>query len=167
MTTFEWMPSQMYSLPEQLFRYAGLLINLAPRQCVVKLGNGAPFLTRTTDVRPAFKSLFAKRTIVPIFLATLRARSPYLRPALTVDALIAARALEPPSSPDPDFTAPEPVPLADPVHDAPGYARDFWARKKNAPKKPPGRRPHGELTPEHDRFRVVDGDGGDDGDNER
>jgi hypothetical protein len=56
-----------------------------------------------------------------------------------------------------------------PVIDEPEkFAADFWrARKLPAPadepptpkpKKPRGRRPRGELTPHHDRFRVVDGD---------
>lgn len=103
--------------------------------------------------------------------ARLLAQSPFAMPRDTAlehvrarrERLLADRA----AMPEPDFTAPEPIPVADPVHDVSAYARDFWARKtKGATRKPPGRRPKGELTPEHDRFRVVDGDR-DDGDNER
>ena len=120
------------------------------------------------DLSPAFRSAYFRAQMLPQFLANAARRSPFLIPAEEADAAIAARlkALLNPSVPETDFTAPEPVPLADPVHDAPGYARAFWARKKDAPKKPPGRRPQGELTPDHDRFRVVDGDLSDDGDKE-
>ncbi len=104
-------------------------------------------------------------------VARLLAQSPFAMPR--EDALEHVRARREQllahrvATPEPDFTAPEPMPVADPVHDVSAYARDFWARKKSSrPKKPPGRRPQGELGPEHDRFRVVDGDRGDDGDKE-
>ncbi len=166
-TDYHLMPTQMYSLPEQLHRLAAEVMNLPPRECFVKIGPARPVRTRTVDLKPAFRSAYFRRIMLPLFHKKALLSSPYLHPVAEVDALLAARRLSPPLPPEPDFTAPEPLPLADPVHDAPGYARAFWARKKNdAPKKPPGRRPKGELTPEHDRFRVVDGDRDDDGDKE-
>ncbi len=166
-TDYRVMPTQMYSLPEKLHRLAGEVMNLPARECFVKIGPVRPVRTRTVDLKPAFRSAYFRRIMLPLFHKKALLASPYLHPVPEVDALLAARRLTPPPTPDPDFTAPEPMPAADPVHDAPGFARAFWARKKKGgPKKPPGRRPQGELTPEHDRFRVIDGDRHDDGDKE-
>lgn len=169
-TTYALLPTTIYTLEEQLSRAAGCLANLPRRHCVIKIEDQEPFETRTADLSPPFRSAFFRAQMRPRFLASATARSAFLLPAEEADAAIAARlaGLTRPSYPEPDFTAPEPMPTADPVHDAPGFARDFWARKKKGgPKRRPGRRPHGELTPEHDRFRVIDGDRDDDGDNER
>jgi hypothetical protein len=84
--------------------------------------------------------------------------------------MIASR-LDPPGErpqlPDPDFMAPEPMPL---VTAPEKFAASFWGKRrlpgpddeppkpKPKPKRPKGRRPIGDLKPEHDRFRVVDGD---------
>jgi hypothetical protein len=64
-----------------------------------------------------------------------------------------------PSGGEPDFAAPEPLPRDDPVHDPAGFARAFWQRwgASVKPPEPPGRPPKGDLSPEHERFRVLDG----------
>jgi hypothetical protein len=73
----------------------------------------------------------------------------------------------PPAAPahEPDFTAAEPTPVLDQPEK---FAAEFWRARKlpgpdDQPPKPKptklrGRRPRGELTPDHERFRVVDGD---------
>jgi hypothetical protein len=69
---------------------------------------------------------------------------------------------------EPDFTAPAPMPVLDaPV----SFAKDFWSKRRapdanDAPPKakvrtPQGRKPLGDLPLEANRFRVIDGDGGD------
>jgi len=165
--TLEWLPSARYSLEEQLHRAQGILMNLPARSCVVKVAGEAPFIARTADLTPAFRSAFFKRHMVPGFLRATSERSPYLVSVAEADAQIAARLtpLTLPDKPEPDFSAPEPMP----VRDAPEqFAADFWATRrlpgpdddppKPKPKKPRGRRPLGDLGPEHDKFRVVDGD---------
>jgi len=167
-TKYEVLPTQLYSLEEQLHRATGEIMNLPRRELFLKVESARPFRTRTADLTPAFTSLMFKSFMLPLFLKNAAARSPYLRPAPEVDAAIAARfsnILKPPALPEPDFTAPEPMP----VRDAPEqFAADFWATRrlpgpddeppKPKPKKPRGRRPIGDLRPEHDKFRVVDGD---------
>jgi hypothetical protein len=165
-TSYAVLPTQMYALPEQLHRLAGALINLAPRQCIVKLGARPPFRTRTTTVQAAFRSHFAKRVMLPIFLASLRAHSPYLLPASHVDAALRARSIVPtqPEILEPDFAAAEPMPDGDPVHDPAGYAAGFWSRKE-ANKDPPGRSPKSHPD---SALRILDGGkaDADDGDNQ-
>jgi hypothetical protein len=105
-----------------------------------------------------------------MFHANRLRRNQYLLPPADVDAMIASR-LDPlgerPQLPDPDFMAPEPMPL---VTAPEKFAASFWGKRrlpgpddeppkpKPKPKRPKGRRPIGDLKPEHDRFRVVDGD---------
>jgi len=71
--------------------------------------------------------------------------------------------------PEPNFTAPVPIPIID-VIDAPEkFGRDFWKKRpppgpddeppKPKPRRPRGRKPVGDLPPGADRFRVIDGDG--------
>jgi hypothetical protein len=70
-------------------------------------------------------------------------------------------------APDADFSAPEP--FADPVDDPSGFAAAFWQRKARSdtpPACPPGRPPKGDLSPEHERFRVLDGGKEPHGDND-
>jgi len=167
-TDWARLPTQMFSLPEQQFKAVGDLINLGLRECYLKIGNAKPMRTRTLDVKPGFRSHFARRVMLPIFRANSMKRSPYLLPAAEVDAQIAARlpTLKPPLAPDPDFTRPEPMPVLDaPVK----FAADFWSKRrppgpddeppKPKPRKPRGRKPVGYLPPGADRFRVIDGDG--------
>jgi hypothetical protein len=155
--TIAWLPSATYSLEEQLNRFAGELAALPRRECFVKIENERPFRTRTADLTPPFRTGLFKRIMLPHYLATIRARSPYLISASQVDAALRQRSQEWLAQPaDEDFTAPEPIPPGDPVHDAVGYAAGFWKRKET-PKEPPGRPPKGDLSPEHERFRVLDG----------
>jgi hypothetical protein len=168
-TEYAVLPTQMFSLPEQQHRAAGALMTLALRECYVKLGNAAPVKTRTADLEPAFKSSYFRRLWVPMFHANRLRRSHYLLPASEVDALIASRLdqpPEPPQLPEPDFSAPEPMPIVDAPE---AFAARFWTKRtipgpddeppkpKPRPKKPRGRRPIGDLKPAHDRFRVIDG----------
>jgi len=107
----EWMPSQMYSLPEQLHRLAGEIQNLALREVFVKVDNAAPVRTRTVTTEPAFATPSFKRLFLPLFHRTTTAKSPCLFPVAEVDALIAKHLtdLTPPERPEPDFSTPEPV----------------------------------------------------------
>jgi hypothetical protein len=160
-TRYEDLPSAMYTLEEQLHRATAQLMNLPRRACVIKMEGQAPFLTRTPDLAPAFKSTEFKAEILPRYIEATARRSPYLVPADTVDDELAARAQQltaPPTPPEPDFAAPEPTPT---ILDAPdAYARDFHKRrgKPKTPKSPASGHPR------RDRFRVIDG-GADDGEN--
>lgn len=160
---YEWLPSAMYSLEEQLHRVTGELMNLPRRECFVKVEDERPFRTRTADLTPAFKSLAFKRVLLPRALKSWALASPYLVPAAAVDADIAARCEPLPQRHKPEeFSTPEPMPLVD---EPEKFAADFWQTRKlpsphdepPKPAKPRGRRP-AVLTPAHERFRVVDGD---------
>lgn len=96
----------------------------------------------------------------------LLAASPYAMPIEEARTEIRARrsrllAAEP-SSADPDFSAAEPMPTADPVHDALGYAAQFWKRKETR-QEPLGRpsKSHPDST-----LRILDGGKAPDGDND-
>ncbi len=167
-TRYEWLPSAMYTLEEQLHRLTGELMNLSRRECFIKIEDQRPFRTRTSDLTPAFKSLAFKRALLPRVLQAWRQASPYLTAVAEVDAAIAARRVALLASPvgaAPDFADPEPMPVLDRPDK---FAADFWRSRKlpkpddeppkPKPKKPRGRRPLGDLKPAHDRFRVVDGD---------
>ena len=172
-TQYETLPTQMFSLQEQLHRLAGEIQNLAHREFFVKINNQRPVRTRTRDLEPTFKSAYARRVLMPIFHQKVVARSGFLFPVAEVDAQIAARlaALTPAPKPQPD-TRPEPLPVVDAPEQ---FARDFWSKRrppgpdddppKPKPTKPKGRRPVGSFDQRHDRFRVVPG--GKDGDNEK
>jgi hypothetical protein len=145
----------MYSLEDQLHRLTGEMMNLPRRECFIKIEDQRPFRTRTADLTPSFRSAYAKRVMLPIFLKNASTRSPYLFPAAEIDAAIAARStdlLKPPPLPEPDFTAPVPIPVVDAPET---FANDFWKRRTPPHDHPkpsktrPGRRPD---------FRVVDGD---------
>jgi len=143
------------------------IMNLGHREVFVKVDNQRPVRTRTSDLAPAFRSDYCRRMFMPVFERSLVARSPYLLAVSEVDAQIAARQpqLTPPL-PEPDFTAPEPLPI---VNDPQKFAQQFVAKHtpltdeppKPKPTKPrPGRRPVGgeSLDPRHDDLRVIDGD---------
>lgn len=167
-TKYECLPTTLYTLEEQLHRMTGELMNFPRRECYVKHEGERPFRTRTADLTPAFRSSYFKRMMVPIFLRAIATRSPYLVPTAEADAAISNRVaglLAPPSQPEANFTAPEPLPVLDRPDQ---FAAEFWRTRrtpgpnddppKPKPKKPRGRRPIGDLRPRHDRFRVVDGD---------
>ncbi len=110
-TVYEWMPSQLYSLEEQLFRLTGELMAQPRRQCVVKIEHLRPFSTSTVDLTPAFRCDDFRAHMLPLFLASTAKNSPYLAPISQVDAEIAARlspALPQPRKPDPESWS-EPV----------------------------------------------------------
>lgn len=170
-TDYAWMPSQIYSLEEQLHRLTAEIVNLPRRHCVVKVEGEAPFRMRTADLDPAFQTRTFKQLALPRFRDLVAARSPYLRPAAEIDAEITARmgALAKTEADVPQFDAPEPFSIID---DPVGFACDFVARRSGKAKDmqtreqpPPGRAPLGDLTPKHERFRVIEGPKGD-GDNE-
>ena len=175
-TKYESLPTQMYSLTEQLHRLAGEVNNLELRECYVRVGNNRPVRTRTVDLEPTFKSDYFRRVMLPLFHKKAVEQSPYLFPTSEVDAQIAQclPALQPRSKPEPDFTAPEPMPIVD----APDtFAREFWKGRKlpsaddelpkPKPRKPRGRKPVGDLPPEADRFRIFDGRNDGDGDKQK
>jgi hypothetical protein len=166
-TKWDVLPTELYTLEEQLHRMTGLIMTLPPRELIVKIEAQPPIRTRTADLTPAYKSLAFKSHMLPLFLKNAAARSPYLLPAAAVDADIAARIASraPSQKQKPDFTTPEPMPVVDQPEQ---FAAAFWRNRrvptpddeppKPKPKKPRGRRPLGDLKPAHDRFRVVDGD---------
>jgi hypothetical protein len=160
-TRYEELPSAMYTLEEQLHRATALLMNLPRRECVIKLEGQAPYLTRTPDLTPAFKSEEFKAEILPRYIETTARRSPYLVPADTIDGELATRAKQltaPPPPTEPDFAAPEPTPT---ILDAPdAYAREFHKRRG----KPKTAKSPKTGNAKRERFRVIDG-GADDGDN--
>jgi hypothetical protein len=120
-TRYDWMPSQLYSLQEQMDRATGELMNLPSRECFVKVGGNRPFRTRTADLKPPFHSLQFRSLMLPRFVAAAAARSPYIRAADAVDAEIAARFAPPlpkPEKPEPEtwlesFEYPDPPPPPD------------------------------------------------------
>ena len=67
-------------------------MRLQPRECFIKLPYREPYRTRTKDLQPAYRSLEFRQHMLPRFLANAAARSPYLVPAVQVDAELAARA---------------------------------------------------------------------------
>jgi len=153
-TVYDNLPTQMYSVEEQLTRLTGEIMGLQPRECFIKLPYREPYRTRTKDLQPAYRSLALKQHILPRFLANAAAASPYLKPVAHVDADLAARAkrlVTPPATPDPDFAAPEPIPT--PLDDPLAYADGFRSRRGNATKRQRKPKP----------FRVIDG-GAADGD---
>ena len=178
-TAYEWMPSQRFSLEEQLHKLTGEFMTLQRRELFIKVEGNRPFRTHTADVPPAFRCLEFKRVMLPTFCAAVMARSPFLLPASEVDAAIAARvhALVPAPKAEPDLTKPEPSPV--PIVDAPEkFAADFWQKRSKPlgdppprpkPKatKPRGRKPVGDLPPAADRFRVIDGGSEGDGDKQK
>jgi len=161
--TMEWLPSQLYSLPEQLHRLAGEIKTLPLRACFIKVDDAAPVRARTADLVPTFKSIALKRIMLRLAAKT---QSPYLMPVAEADALLAAASISPVSSPrsEPDFGAAEPLPVID---DPDRFARDFHARNPgNSVAKPAKtRRPRG-LSDKHAQFGVIDGDKAD-GDNDK
>lgn len=149
-TDYAWLPTATYALAEQLQRLTGELSDLPPRVCYLKRDGERPVRLRTPDLPAAFRSASFKATRFPLWLAALRARSPYLRPAAEVDAEIAMRlkAMVAPN-PEPDFAAPEPFPFRAPSPDT---------GPPPAPAPLPGRPPKGDLPPAAGCLRVIDGD---------
>ncbi len=121
----EWMPSQAYSLEEQLHRMAATLMGLPRRECIVKIEGEAPLRVRTADLSPAFNSSFFRRVMLPRFLAGIPTRSIYTLSASAADAAIATRRRELHNSPEPDFS-PEAIPIVD---DPDAFAARFWAKR--------------------------------------
>jgi hypothetical protein len=140
-THYEWLPTALYTLTEHLHMATGLLMNLAPREVVVKVRGAPPFRARTTNLPPAFRSTHFKRLMLPRYRATSLARSPYILPAQLVDAQIAARldaVINPQLQPErePDFAEREAMPVIDaPVQ----YANDYVQRR--SPSKRKSKRP--------------------------
>lgn len=107
----EWLPSQTYSLPEQLHRLSGEIQNLALREVFVKVDNAVPVRTRTSTTAPAFATPGFRRLFMPLFHSRTVAKSSCLFPIEEVDALIATHLAElaPADPAEPDFSVPEPA----------------------------------------------------------
>jgi len=165
-TEYEPLPMQFYSLEEQHHRAIAALITLDLRECFVKLTNTPALRTRTVDHEPAFRSDYAKRVLLPLYLQKINALSPFVLPISQVDAEIDARTaeiLKPAPPPAPDFSA-QPVPGLDDVLNAPGnYAAEFWKRQPAANPRAP-KRPSREPQPGEPALTIIDG-GRSDGDN--
>jgi hypothetical protein len=116
-TRYEWLPSTMYSLQEQIHRAVGELMNLSPREVFVKIRGNAPFRARTADVPATFRSAAFKKIMLPHYRARSLALSPYIRSADVVDAELACRLapeLPKPTKAEPNWLDPEPFDLAYP-----------------------------------------------------
>jgi len=161
-TRYEWLPSQCYTLQEQLFRYATLLMELPRRHCIVKLEGQPPYLSRTADLSPAFADQNFKRAILPQFLELAARTSPYIAPIAQIDAEIAARQKnlsQPPHEDDHDFgNADTPI-----VNDPDTYAAGFWDRLKTksigSASEPPPRGSKPRLIVDNAQSELRDGDG--------
>lgn len=124
--TIEWLPSQFFSMDEQLARRAGEIQNLAMREVFVKIDNAAPVRTRTVTTPPAFAIPAFRRLFMPIYHRAALKKSNCLFPVAEVDALIAKHIAE--LTPDVntcDFS-PEPMPIID---DPEAFAARFWAKR--------------------------------------
>jgi len=135
-TVYENLPTQMYSVEEQLTRLTGEIMGLQPRECFIKLPYREPYRTRTKDLAPSYRSLALKQHMLPRFLANAAERSPYLAPIAQVDAEIAARAARiaaPAAVPERDLAAPVPNPT--PLDSAVDYADGFLQRHPPAKNK--------------------------------
>ena len=129
-TRYELLPTQTYSLEEQLHRLTGEIMNLAPREVFVKLPAQAPIRTRTPDLAPAWRSLDFRSQMLPLYLENVARRSPYLVPAEQVDAEIAARGerISRPLGDHDDAATQAPAPI---VNDPDAYAAGFWDRLRS------------------------------------
>ena len=78
-SVYENLPTQMYSVEEQLTRLTGEIMGLQPRECFIKLPYRKPIRTRTKDLEPAYRSLAFRDQMLPRFLAAATAR-PISRP---------------------------------------------------------------------------------------
>jgi hypothetical protein len=149
-TRYEDMPTQFYSLEEQMHKATAALTNLPRRECFVKVENEPPYKMRTPDLGPAFKTAAYASEMLPRFLANAVRRSPYLAPIAEVDAEIAERSrriLKPEPQPEPDFSEAEEVPILDGL----ARARELLNREPPKPTEPPGRRTN------KSKLRIVDG----------
>jgi hypothetical protein len=147
-TKYQELPTQMYSLEEQLHRVTGSVMTLPNRECFVKVDGHSPVRARTSDLAQAFRSPEFKQEWLPRFLNTAARRSPFLVSTEIVDAEIRARfdaSTQSEPEADIDFAAREPMPVIDAPED---YAHDF-ARRRGQSARP--------------TLRIVDG--GKDGDN--
>jgi hypothetical protein len=172
-TVYEWMPSQRFSLEEQLHRLAGEIMTLPRRELILKADGDRPIRTRTADVLPEFRAPHFERLMVPAFRAAIVKRSPVLVPVADVDAEIAARldALRtPPAPPIPAEPVTAPQPISDPTLDPVGFAADvFWPKRKPAPDQAkPTKKRHPARTPrKRPSLSVIEGGGGDNENPER
>ena len=164
---YETLPTSVFSRDAMTYKAAQTLKELRTGEAFIAWRRTATIvrvpLVATHDLTE--QQLFDLKTRV-------LARSPSARPTdevLTTIAERQARLIEvarrhgrhDDQSPNPSFTEPEPLPIIDAPEK---FAQNFWKGRsppdgspKPKPKRPPGRRPKGELSPDHDRFRVLDG----------
>jgi len=155
-TRYEEMPTQMFSLEEQLHKATGRIMTLDRRMCLVKTESRAPFLARTPDIPAPFKSPEFRAEWWPRYVELTSRRSRYLMPGDKVDVEIAARLemiTQEPVQTDIDFAEPEPAPIIEALERA-------QQKFKRSPPPSPDREPPPRAKP---TFRVFDG--GKDGDN--
>jgi hypothetical protein len=156
----EWLPSETYSLEEQLHRAAAAIAGCARREAFVKIEGARPLKIRTPDVRPAFRSGVIKKIFLPLFLKSAATRSPYLRANGEVDAELGnriAEILKPVAQPAADFSA-QPVPGLDDILNAPGeFAAGFWKRQPAASKPRAPKLPAREPQPGEPPLLVIEG----------
>ena len=165
---YETLPTSVYSRDAMAYKAA---------QTLKELRTGEAFIASRRTATIVRVPLVATHDLTEHELFDLKtrvlARSPSARPTEEVLITLAerqARLIEAArhgrhndQSPNPTFTEPEPLPIVDAPEK---FAHNFWKGRsppdgppKPKPKRPPGRRPQGDLRPEHDRFGVIEGDG--------
>jgi hypothetical protein len=137
MSEFSLLETESFSLEEKVHALVGAVINLQPRDVLIKVDGNPPYCIRTPDLIEPFKTAPHRDTVLALFQQKL-ARSPYLRSLELVDAEIAAAIADLVNQPDPvepDFAAPipnAPENVPDERGDAEGYAERWWQRHPNA-----------------------------------
>lgn len=118
---YENLPTQMYSLEEQIARRAWELMELPRRHCIIRVESDAPFRTITRDLEPSFRSVTFRDQCVPLFTAKLLSSSRYIRPVTDIDREIAERLADLTRSTidDSPVGAPEPDPRVVPLSPRP------------------------------------------------
>ena len=90
-TIYEDLPTQQYSLEDQLHRLTAELITLPRREAFVRVESDAPFRARSVERVPAFRSAEFKAQILPRYLRNVARRSRYSVPVSDVDREIVGR----------------------------------------------------------------------------
>lgn len=112
-TRYADLETETYNLEEKIHAVTGLLINLPPRSCLVKVGSAPPVLSRTPDLSPNFRSAAFKAQVMPLFRAKAKRTARFVRPVAEIDSEIAESMAElttPADVVEPDFAEPEPAP---------------------------------------------------------
>ena len=112
-TMYESLPTQLFSLEEQLHRLTAELMSLPRREAFVRVESDAPFRARTADLTPAFRSTEFKAELLPRYLLNVARRSRYAVLNSEIDHELATRIdtlIKTATSTKADDFAPAPMP---------------------------------------------------------